>query len=163
MKIGFSCHTLAIRLGSGLYVHHVTMSRTSVMTSFRENLIFSPLSTYSLTPKVSLTQIETSMQSNNAKLNKTLATTRRRRPLHSPPPHHVITSPFFFANTLFPTFPIPNSHQILQFFFFFDNDTLLVQSVVALCSWLFVFRRGLESFWGLLFTTWFEGCTQLAR
>ena len=29
VKIGFPCHTLAVRLGSGSYVHCVTMGRTS--------------------------------------------------------------------------------------------------------------------------------------
>jgi hypothetical protein len=84
------CHTLALRLGSGPYIRCDTSGRTSghktihfifgsyircdASTSFKENLILSSQSTYSPTPKANtdslnlLTQIETSMQSNNAKL-----------------------------------------------------------------------------------------------
>jgi hypothetical protein len=66
VKIGFSCNALAIRLAQGymstesqrairpitrLYVHHITTGRMSALTSFGENLIFSPLSAYSPTPK----------------------------------------------------------------------------------------------------------------
>ena len=51
VKIGFSYNTLAIFLGSGPFVHRVTIGRTSAPTSFRENFIFSPLSTYFPTPK----------------------------------------------------------------------------------------------------------------
>ena len=61
----------------GLYIR--SQDHTSTPTSFRENLIFSPLFAYSPTPKANkgflslLTQIITSIQNNNAKLNKTLA------------------------------------------------------------------------------------------
>jgi DNA-binding transcriptional regulator/RsmH inhibitor MraZ len=51
IKIEFPCHTLTVRLGSGSYVHCDTKGRTSTPTSFRENLIFSSLFTYSPTPK----------------------------------------------------------------------------------------------------------------
>ena len=54
------------------------------------------------------------------------------------------TSPFFFTSTLFPTFPIPNSHQILHFFF--DNYTLLVQSVVASVVGFLRFAGGWKNF-----------------
>ena len=76
MKIEFSWNALAVRplCHDGLYVR--LQDCTSAPMLFRENLIFSPLSAYSPTPKANkgfLTQIITSMQSNNAKLNKTLA------------------------------------------------------------------------------------------
>jgi hypothetical protein len=57
MKIGFPCHTLAVCLARGRtsmshdgpYIQ--SRDRTFTSMSFRENLIFSQLSAYSLTPK----------------------------------------------------------------------------------------------------------------
>jgi hypothetical protein len=51
VKIGFPCHTPVVRPGLGPYVHHVMTGYKSTLTSFRENLIFFPLSAYSSTPK----------------------------------------------------------------------------------------------------------------
>ena len=61
-----------------------------------------------------------------------------------PPCHNVIKTPIFLCSFTFfsPTFTIPYLHNI----FFFDNCTLLVQSVVALCVGFLVFYRGFDKF-----------------
>ena len=58
VKIGFSCHTLAVHPGSRSYVHHVMMGRTFGYNTicplsgiFKENLIFFLLFVYSPTLK----------------------------------------------------------------------------------------------------------------
>ena len=45
------CHILTVCPGSGPCIHRVMMGRTFTLRVFRENLIFSPLSTYSPTRK----------------------------------------------------------------------------------------------------------------
>jgi hypothetical protein len=55
MKIGFFCHIMAVRPAWGctstVSRRAVRLVSTSTLTSFRENLIFSPLFAYSPTPK----------------------------------------------------------------------------------------------------------------
>jgi hypothetical protein len=59
VKKGFPCNTLAVRPGSlchdGPYIR--SQDYTSAPTSFRENLIFSPLSAYSPTPKANTNSV----------------------------------------------------------------------------------------------------------
>jgi hypothetical protein len=82
MKIEFPCHTLALRPGSGLYVHcdavghmsdHETVHSLQCLTRRTSFSLHCPpilrLLKPSQTPEGLLTQIKTSMQSNNAKLS----------------------------------------------------------------------------------------------
>ena len=78
VKIGFSYHTLVVRLGSMPYVHRVTMGAMSDHNTVHLLCRFSGRTSFSLhyLPILRLlrpTQIITSMQSNNTELNKTLA------------------------------------------------------------------------------------------